>query len=103
MVNIAVAGIGYVGLSNAVLLAQHNGVIAYDISDEKVAAVNQRRSPIVDAEIEDYLATKPLRLKATTEEAVARGVVGAPTTFVGDHMFFGQDRLDFVEEALHAA
>ncbi|MFO1135192.1 MAG: 2-hydroxychromene-2-carboxylate isomerase [Rhodoblastus sp.] len=43
------------------------------------------------------------RLKATTEEAVARGVFGAPTTFVGDHMFFGQDRLDFVEEALRAA
>ena len=42
------------------------------------------------------------RLKATTEEAVARGVLGAPTTFVGDHMFFGQDRLDFVEEALRA-
>ena len=40
------------------------------------------------------------RLKATTEEAVARGVFGAPTTFVGDDMFFGQDRLDFVEEAL---
>ncbi len=43
------------------------------------------------------------RLKATTEEAVARGVFGAPTTFVGDQMFFGQDRLDFVEEALRAA
>lgn len=43
------------------------------------------------------------RLKATTEEAVARGVFGAPTTFVGEHMFFGQDRLDFVEEALRAA
>lgn len=43
------------------------------------------------------------RLKATTEEAVARGVFGAPTTFVGDHMFFGQDRLDFVEQALRAA
>ncbi len=42
------------------------------------------------------------RLKATTEEAVARGVFGAPTTFIGDHMFFGQDRLDFVEEALRA-
>ena len=42
------------------------------------------------------------RLKATTEEAVARGVFGAPTTFVGDQMFFGQDRLDFVEEALGA-
>lgn len=54
-----------------------------------------------------FMATAELqdakdRLKATTEEAVARGVFGAPTTFVGDHMYFGQDRLDFVEQALRA-
>ena len=66
MVAIAVAGIGYVGLSNAVLLAQHNDVVAYDISERRVAKVNARHSPIADAEIEAYLATKPLRLKASS-------------------------------------
>jgi len=52
---IAIAGIGYVGLSNAVLLAQHNEVIALDIIKEKVDMINSKRSPISDAEIEDYL------------------------------------------------
>jgi UDPglucose 6-dehydrogenase len=55
---ITVAGTGYVGLSNAVLLAQHNEVIAVDIIQEKVDMINNKKSPIVDAEIEDYLAKK---------------------------------------------
>ena len=65
--NIAVAGTGYVGLSMAILLAQHNPVIAVDILPEKVALLNQRRSPIVDKEIEEYLATRDLNLSATTD------------------------------------
>lgn len=64
---IAVAGIGYVGLSNAVLLAQHNTVRALDVSAERVGLLNARTSPIVDAELENYLATKTLDLTATTD------------------------------------
>ena len=64
---IAVAGMGYVGLSNAVLLAQHNDVVAVDLIGGKVAMVNAGRSPIVDAELEAYLREKPLRLRATTD------------------------------------
>lgn len=62
---IAIAGTGYVGLSNAVLLAQHNEVVALDIVPEKVAMINAKRSPIADHEIEEFLATKPLNLRAT--------------------------------------
>lgn len=65
-VKIAVAGTGYVGLSNAVLLAQHNEVIALDIMPEKVNMINNRKSPITDKEIEEFLATKDLNLTATT-------------------------------------
>lgn len=64
---ITIAGIGYVGLSNAVLLAQHNEVIALDIIQEKVDIINNMRSPIIDNEIEEFLATKELNLTATTD------------------------------------
>lgn len=64
---IAIAGTGYVGLSNAILLAQHNEVVAVDVIQEKVDMINDRMSPIVDAEIEDYLANKELNLVATTD------------------------------------
>jgi UDPglucose 6-dehydrogenase len=64
---ITIAGIGYVGLSNAVLLAQHNEVIAIDIIQEKVDMINNRRSPIINHEIEEFLATKELNLTATTD------------------------------------
>jgi nucleotide sugar dehydrogenase len=64
---IAVAGTGYVGLSNAVLLSQHNNVFAVDIVPSKVDMINNRKSPIVDKEIEEYLATKELNLTATTD------------------------------------
>ena len=65
---IAVAGTGYVGLSNAVLLAQHHEVVALDVVPEKVALINQRQSPIVDVELENYLQTKVLNLTATVEK-----------------------------------
>jgi len=68
---IAVAGTGYVGLSNAVLLAQHNQVVALDIVQSKVDLINDRQSPIADAEIEDFLSNRTLQLKATTDKAAA--------------------------------
>ncbi len=60
---IIIAGLGYVGLSNAVLLAQNNEVFAYDISKERVEQVNSKKSPIKDKEIEEYLKTKKLNLR----------------------------------------
>lgn len=66
--NITIAGTGYVGLSNAVLLAQHNSVIALDLIQEKVDLINQKISPISDPEIESFLATKDLDLEATTDK-----------------------------------
>jgi len=68
---IAVAGTGYVGLSNAVLLAQHNDVVALDILPAKVVLLNQKLSPVMDADISDYLHNKPLRLRATTDKHAA--------------------------------
>jgi UDPglucose 6-dehydrogenase len=83
---IAVFGLGYVGLSNAVLLAQHNEVAAVDISAERVAMLAARKSPIVDAELEDFLATRPLNLTATLDpqEALAGAdyvIVATPTNY----------------------
>ena len=66
--NITVAGIGYVGLANAILLAQHNTVTAFDISEEKVKLINQRISPLEDREIKEYLTDKKLRLSATNDK-----------------------------------
>ena len=68
---IAVAGTGYVGLSMAVLLSQHNEVTAVDIVPAKVELINNKKSPIVDKEIEEYLATKELHLTATADAAAA--------------------------------
>ena len=90
---IAVAGIGYVGLSNAVLLAQHHDVVAVDVSAERVDLVNARKSPIVDAELEQFLAEKELRLSATLDGAAAYTdadfvIVAAPTNYDADSNYF---------------
>ena len=63
---IVVVGLGYVGLSNAVILAQHNEVIGVDISQERVDAINEQKSPIIDAELAEYLAERDLNLSAST-------------------------------------
>lgn len=86
MTRIAVAGIGYVGLSNAVLLAQHNDVIALDIVPEKVALTNARKSVVRDDDIEHYLTEKPLQLRATLDkhEAYADAeyvIISTPTDY----------------------
>lgn len=91
--NISVAGTGYVGMSLAVLLAQKHRVTAVDIVPERIAAVNARKSPIRDAEIEDYLATKPLDLRATDDWREAYGnaefvIVATPTNYDPEKNFF---------------
>lgn len=84
--NITIAGTGYVGLSNAILLAQHNNVTALDLMQEKVDLINDKKSPIVDQEIEDYLANKKLNLVATTDKNLAYKnadyvVIATPTDY----------------------
>jgi len=90
---IAVAGTGYVGLSLAVLLAQHHEVTAVDIVSEKVEKINKKISPIQDKEIEEYLATKDLNLRATTDGAAAYAdadfvIISAPTNYDPQKNFF---------------
>ncbi|APH03520.1 nucleotide sugar dehydrogenase [Bacillus weihaiensis] len=100
---ITIAGTGYVGLSNAVLLAQHNEVIALDIVQEKVDMINNKKSPIIDREIEEFLATKELNLKATTdnEEAFKDAefvVISTPTNYDPDKNYFNTSSVETVIE-----
>ncbi|WP_429276908.1 nucleotide sugar dehydrogenase [Novosphingobium gossypii] len=98
---IAVFGLGYVGLSNAVLLAQRNDVVAVDVSGERVDQVNAGRSPIIDAELEEYLGGKTLKLKATLDAAEAlQGadyvVVATPTNYDVDTNKFDTSSVEAV-------
>ena len=98
---ITVAGTGYVGLSNAILLAQHNEVIALDIIQEKVDMINEKKSPIVDAEIEEYLATKELNLVATTDTYTAYKdadyvIISTPTNYDPELNYFNTRSVEAV-------
>ncbi|HIY13908.1 MAG TPA: nucleotide sugar dehydrogenase [Candidatus Alistipes cottocaccae] len=100
---IAVAGTGYVGLSIATLLSQHHEVIAVDIVPEKVDKINNRISPIVDKEIEEYLKTKPLKLRATLDAESAYRVadfvvIAAPTNYDPVKNFFDTSSVEAVIE-----
>ena len=98
---ISVAGTGYVGLSIATLLSQHHEVTAVDIIPEKVELINAKKSPIVDKEIEEFLATKPLHLRATlnAEEAYCDAdfvVIAAPTNYDSQKNFFDTSAVETV-------
>ncbi len=104
---IAVAGTGYVGLSMAILLAQHNEVKAVDIVPEKVKMINEHKSPIVDKEIEEYLATKKLNLVATTDgnEAYKDAdivVISTPTNYDETKNYFDTSSVESVIEQVIA-
>ena len=99
--NIAIEGLGYVGLSNAILLAQHNNVVAVDIDQSKVDFINARKSPIEDSEIEDYLANKKLNLTATTDKKGAYAnadfvIIATPTDYDPDTNFFNTKSVEAV-------
>lgn len=105
---ITVVGTGYVGLSNAVLLARHHDVVALDIDPAKVAAVNARRSPIVDPELEAMLASEPLRLVATLDAAAAYAhaelvVIATPTDYDAESNYFDTRSVSAVARDAQAA
>lgn len=98
---ITIAGTGYVGLSNAILLAQYNEVIALDIIQEKVDMINNRKSPIIDNEIEEFLANKDLNLVATTDNYKAFKdaeyvIIATPTNYDPDKNYFNTRTVEAV-------
>ncbi len=103
--NIVVVGAGYVGLSNAVLLAQHNHVVACDIMEKKVKLINDRKSPIVDKELEDYLANTELDLTATTNAAGAYNdadyiIIATSTNYDENRNYFDTGSVESVIRAV---
>ena len=102
---IAVAGTGYVGLSLSVLLAQHNEVTAVDIVKEKVEQINNKKSPIVDKEIEEYLANHQLNLTATTDAEAAYSkaefiIIATPTNYDPEKNYFDTSSVENVIETV---
>jgi UDPglucose 6-dehydrogenase len=98
---IAVAGAGYVGLSNSILLAQNNEVVAFDIIQEKIDLINKRVSPINDKEIEEYLASKDLNLTATTDNVMAFKdadyvIISTPTNYDAEKNYFNTESVESV-------
>ena len=102
---ISVAGTGYVGLSNAILLAQHNKVYAVDVIEEKVNLINNKKSPIIDAEIEQYLQEKELDLVATIDGKMAYEqsdfvIISTPTNYDPKLNFFDTSSVEKVIETV---
>lgn len=100
-VTIAVAGVGYVGLSNAILLSQHNQVYALDVVQEKVDMINEKKSPIIDKEIQEYLKEKELDLTATTDAELAYKnadfvIIATPTNYNPQKNFFDTSSVEAV-------
>uniref|UniRef100_UPI00403DF14A nucleotide sugar dehydrogenase n=1 Tax=Pasteurella multocida TaxID=747 RepID=UPI00403DF14A len=103
MKKITIAGAGYVGLSNAVLLAQHHNVILLDIDQNKVDLINNKKSPITDKEIEDFLQNKSLTMMATTDKEVALKnadfvIIAAPTDYNTETGYFNTSTVEAVIE-----